>query len=106
MKTLRMTAHATERAADRSIRMDDLEMFERFADLEISARNGATHLRLSKRGAVEARKAGIDDAQIARMIRLNLVESEGNVLTIYRCPAPTIRRRNFQDGSAFMEAVA
>ena len=86
MGQLSLTQHAKERLCTRSIRMADLDLFERLSDIEVAARRGAVHLRLSRRAADEAIRRGLDATQVARLLKLNIVERDGRVLTAYRLP--------------------
>jgi hypothetical protein len=103
---LTVTRHAEERMKSRSIRPSDLAVFQEFADLETKARSGALHLRMSRKAVALAIKAGLDRNCVGRVARLNVVEYEGRILTVYRVPLPPTRAVTPNDNFVPMENAA
>lgn len=79
-----MTQHAEVRRLDRSIRFDDCQVFQNWADIEVPAHDNAVHVQMSSRAAALAIKAGVRPEQIARLRRITWVIRGGRVLTMYR----------------------
>jgi hypothetical protein len=82
-----MTKHAEARRLNRSIRFEDCQAFQEWADLEVPARDNALHVQMSSKAAALAIGAGIRPEQIARLRRITWVIRGGRVVTMYRrCP--------------------
>jgi hypothetical protein len=79
-----MTQHAEVRRLHRSIRLEDCDVFQEWADLEVPARDNALHVQMSSSAAASAIKAGIRPGQLARLRRLTLVIRSGRIVTMYR----------------------
>lgn len=99
-----LTKHARKRCTERSIRADDVELCQRFADRAKPSGKDAMYVELSDRGADEARAAGIPADQIRRLRRIRVVVADGAALTVYRIPAVRERRPalpiRFTEGNA------
>ena len=79
-----MTNHAEARRLNRSIRFEDCQAFQEWADLEVPARDNALHVQMSSKAAALTIGAGIRPEQIARLRRITWVIRGGRVLTMYR----------------------
>ncbi len=79
-----MTQHAEVRRLDRSIRFDDCQVFQNWADIEVAAHDNAVHVQMSSGAAALAIRAGVRPEQIARLRRITWVIRGGRVLTMYR----------------------
>ena len=95
MRNLRMTRHIRARIAQRSIRHQDLQVWERYVDREQAAPGGAVYLELSNTAADEALAAGVSSDQLRRHRRLRVVVADGAALTVYRVPSLRKSRPKF-----------
>ena len=81
--------------SQRSIRGQDLAVWELYADREKPAPGGAIHLELSHAATEEAQAAGVPADQLRRLRKLRVVVADGAALTVYRVPS----RQNSNLGS-------
>lgn len=91
-----MTRHAKTRREERSIREEDIDLFQDWADIETQRRDGAVALTLSQQVAMHLQRGGTLPSQIERLRRLVLVIKDGRVLTLYRRPPCSRRARTDQ----------
>jgi hypothetical protein len=85
MDDLRLTKHAQERMAHRSIRLADLNLLLEDGDHTTEKKRGAIALQMSSDAIREAARRGVPHAALERASRLIAVQGpDGNVLTTYR----------------------
>jgi hypothetical protein len=85
MNDFRLTRHARERVAHRSIRGADLLLLLEEGDHTTEKRRGAIALQLSSDAIREATRRGVPHAALERASRLIAIQGpDGDVLTAYR----------------------